>query len=228
MGGQVDMGITPQRSAEVAHATSLVDVRERSEGARRPAVVVDGPIAADWRMIRDVHWPGRRFDISDYIVVTPGGVFVVDSTNLSGLSRAAAATSAVEKAAWLRHLLDVDATVVRPVLCLAGGATVSGPRRDLLVCSPVTLEATLRKQRPVLTPAQAAGMHSVLTQALVAAPTKGEPRVVAGQMPGHAAPRSNVRYVSSMVHETYVRATIAAACLFTIWSIAERVFAVQR
>ena len=37
-----------------------------------------------WRILHDLHWPGRPFANIDHIAIGPGGVFVIDSKNWSG------------------------------------------------------------------------------------------------------------------------------------------------
>lgn len=53
-------------------------------GERAVAAALAELEAAGWRVLHDVHWPGRPRANLDHVVVGPGGVVVVDAKNWSG------------------------------------------------------------------------------------------------------------------------------------------------
>ncbi|WP_217702520.1 excalibur calcium-binding domain-containing protein [Nocardioides guangzhouensis] len=118
----------------------------------------------EWTAFHDVQWPGVRWGSLDHVVVGPPGVFVVDSSHLSGtvglrdgrllqdgrpaddlLSGPVAAALAVGE-----RLRAVDVAHVVPVLCLATDQPLAGTAGGVLVCSTPTLATTLLARPPVL------------------------------------------------------------------------------
>jgi hypothetical protein len=53
-------------------------------GERAVAAVLEQLSTAGWRVLHDVHWPGRPQANLDHVAVGPGGVVVVDAKNWSG------------------------------------------------------------------------------------------------------------------------------------------------
>jgi hypothetical protein len=55
-----------------------------AEGERVVAKALTTLEVAGWRVLHDVHWPGRPFANLDHVLVGPGGVVVLDTKNWSG------------------------------------------------------------------------------------------------------------------------------------------------
>ncbi len=55
-----------------------------AEGERLVAQTLAELERHGWRVLHDVHWPGRRFANLDHVAVGPGGVVVVDAKKWSG------------------------------------------------------------------------------------------------------------------------------------------------
>lgn len=53
-------------------------------GERAVAAVLEGLGAHGWRVIHDVHWPGRPLANLDHVAVGPGGIVVIDAKNWTG------------------------------------------------------------------------------------------------------------------------------------------------
>lgn len=145
-----------RRELEVAerqvHAWSV-----GAEGERLVAAELETLEATGWKLLHDVHWPGRPRANLDHLLIGPGGVIVVDAKNWSGrvevrhgalrcngrtkssaCEGAAAATAAVSALLEARHR-----AVVASALCfvqqdlspvVAGGVTVCGLRQIVRWC----------------------------------------------------------------------------------------------
>lgn len=55
-----------------------------AEGERAVGAALDGLFATGWRVVHDVHWPGRPKANLDHVAVGPGGIVIVDAKNWSG------------------------------------------------------------------------------------------------------------------------------------------------
>ena len=55
-----------------------------AEGERLVADTLAGLEVLGWRVLHDVHWPGRPKANLDHVLVGPGGIVVVDAKNWSG------------------------------------------------------------------------------------------------------------------------------------------------
>ncbi|WP_432543074.1 nuclease-related domain-containing protein [Kineococcus sp. SYSU DK002] len=79
-------------TARVAQLRRELTAAERSqhawsagaEGERLVAQALDGLDGHGWRVLHDVHWPGRRYANLDHVAIGPGGVVVVDAKKWSG------------------------------------------------------------------------------------------------------------------------------------------------
>ncbi|SDS35105.1 Nuclease-related domain-containing protein [Nocardioides scoriae] len=152
--------------------------------------------AAEWTVLHDVVWPGRRRANLDHVVVGPGGVFVIDSKLWSGTvtcrggmlrqgsrRRDRAVSGAVAQADSVRGLLrDLDPRAVVPVLCLARQGGIEGRAGEVLVTAPANVVRVLRGHPPLLSDGESRRVAGRLALSL--------PRVVAPS--GAARLRSRV------------------------------------
>jgi hypothetical protein len=104
-----------------------------AEGERRVGAALEA-LGPAWRIVHDVHWPGRPKANLDHVAVGPTGIWVVDAKNWTGRVtttdgvlrqdgyRRNECTDAAERAAAaVAALLEPQhRMLVRPVICLAG------------------------------------------------------------------------------------------------------------
>ncbi|WP_432546168.1 nuclease-related domain-containing protein [Kineococcus sp. SYSU DK004] len=163
-----------------------------AEGERLVGEVLDGLVPHGWRVLHDVHWPGRQRANIDHLAVGPGGVVVVDSKNWSGTVDVQADTLRVgsrSKAGELAGVRDAAAavtahlpprrrTTVAGVLCLVqqdvrprpvAGVTVVG--RAHLVDALTALPAVLS---PAAVEATAAELHRLTSRRTPPTPTTAD------------------------------------------------------
>lgn len=130
-------------AAEKAHRAWMVG----ADGEVRTADVLHNLECRGWRILHDVHWPGRPKANLDHVAVGPGGVFVIDSKNWSGrvdvrdaalrqngFRRVRECESAADAAAAVAALLEPQRRLlVTPLICLVGqdtpATTGTGTRR---------------------------------------------------------------------------------------------------
>ena len=75
--------------AEQERRTAAVEAQVRNwrvgaEGERLVAHELDALHDRGWRVLHDVHWPGRPKANLDHVAIGPGGVVVIDTKNWSG------------------------------------------------------------------------------------------------------------------------------------------------
>ena len=94
-----------------------------------------------WRILHDVHWPGRPKANIDHIAVGPGGVLVIDAKNWSGdvrlrdgelyqngYPRKREASSSLEQCSAVAVLLEPQhRSMVQAWICLVGQPDLAGP-----------------------------------------------------------------------------------------------------
>lgn len=133
--------------------------------------------AGGWRILHDVHWPGRPKANLDHVLVGPGGVLVVDAKNWTGsvqirggvlfqnrYSRARETDGVLQQGAALTALLEPQhRNLVQTWLCLVGqpelqGVTANGVRIQGLN----TLTAAVWALPDVLEPHMVETIHSYL------------------------------------------------------------------
>lgn len=105
-------------------------------------------LPAEWTVLHDVTWPGRRHADVDHVVVGPGGVFVIDSR----ASRRRLGSAATDCAAAARRLAAgarLDGRLVHPVLCVGEGELSPCPH-GLIACAPGELVGLLVGRATVL------------------------------------------------------------------------------
>lgn len=137
----------------------------------------------DWRLLHDVHWPGRPRANIDHVVTGPTGVFVMDTKNwggdvvvrdgvlrqngyprsreTAGVSEAAAAVTAILKPG--------QRNFVRAVLVLAGSSMAATTTRDgITVCGEHRLLDLLTTPAPTLGGDRVGEIHALLRDQLAA------------------------------------------------------------
>jgi hypothetical protein len=163
--GESAQRVAQKRREKAARLNRVADAYDKgAEGERRTAhALVELPVA-DWFVLHDVRWPGKRFANIDHVVIGPGGVFVIDSKAWSGAlevrdgvlrqngyQRESAVASAADAAmAVAEQVPGLDQRTVSPVLCFAGDQGVEGHTRGVILCTPGTLVAMLRSRPRVL------------------------------------------------------------------------------
>ncbi|WP_369068394.1 nuclease-related domain-containing protein [Kineococcus terrestris] len=183
-----------------------------AEGERLVGEVLDQLAPHGWRVLHDVHWPGRQRANIDHLAVGPGGVVVVDSKNWSGpvdvqadTVRAGGRSKAGElagvrdaAAAVTAHLPPRRRTTVVGVLCLVqqevpprtvAGVTVVGRAHlaDALTALPAVLS-------PAAVDATAAELHRLTSRRTPPTPTTADlarTRAATRELPARA--RSTAR-----------------------------------
>ena len=137
-----------------------------AEGERRTGEVLKALEPHGWRLLHDLHWPGRPFANIDHIAVGPGGVFVIDSKNWSGrievrdgvlrqngYRRTETCKGAASAAAAIAAIVAPQyRTAVRALLCLVEQPTPSQQPVDVGVFGLDNLSAHLRGQPDRLSP----------------------------------------------------------------------------
>ena len=74
---------TRQREVEALEA-QVRNWQVGAEGERLVAAELEALIGDGWRILHDVHWPGRPKANLDHVAVGPGGVLIIDTKNWSG------------------------------------------------------------------------------------------------------------------------------------------------
>lgn len=137
-------------------------------------------LPAGWTVLHDVRRPGQVRDTVDYVVLGPGGVFVMvvepwtavsgpRSRTLHTLSRrqqAAVRRAAASSDAVAGVLPGLGAQLVRPVLCLDTDQLVSTVSSGVLVCTAGNVVELLTTRSPVLTGHGVAQAASLLVRQL--------------------------------------------------------------
>ena len=184
MAGESAEDVARRRREKAERLTRQADLYERGTvGERLTAQALRDLPAAEWVVLHDLRWPGRRFANIDHIAIGPGGIFVIDSKNWSGdvvvreqvlrqngRSREKTVAATADSALAVSELLPVAwAHVVHPVICFAGETGQSGWARDVMLCttSSVTRMLTTRKAR--LTPEQVSEGALLLDASLASA-----------------------------------------------------------
>jgi hypothetical protein len=117
----------------------------------------------EWTVFRDVRWVGQQEAI-EYVVVGPGGIFVVDATTTAasvkvrrdvmkekGRRRDKLVSGVIGDARTIGGLVPgLDPARVRPVLCFARDERIMGWGRNVMVCSTSTLVPMLLTHPTVL------------------------------------------------------------------------------
>lgn len=134
-----------------------------AEGERRTGEALKTLEPHGWRLLHDLHWPGRPFANIDHIAVGPGGVFVIDSKNWSGRIevregvlrqngyRRTEACDGAAAAAVAALVAPEHRTAVRALMCLVGQPTPSQQPGQFGVYGLEDLSAQLRGQPQRLT-----------------------------------------------------------------------------
>jgi hypothetical protein len=213
MAGESADEIARRRRDKAAQLTRQAELYEvGAAGERLTAQVLASLPRGDWFAFHDLQWPGRRFANIDHIVVGPGGIFVIDSKNWTGIveikhgvlrqngrSREMTVAATAESALAIARLLPSRwIGLVHPVICFAGWSGPSGRARDVLVCTTETLPQMLSTRPACLSQdsvrdvaTQLEGLlkrHDMTTDA--AGPVKsGRPRCDAGSATGKPSTR---------------------------------------
>ncbi len=184
-----------ERAEHLARRAEMFE--KGAEGESRTGEVLQG-LGAEWTVLHDHRWPGRRFANIDHVVVGPGGIFVIDSKNWSGdvrvggqvlrqngRSREKAVASAADAALAVSEIAGPHAHTVRPVICFARDEDISGWARDVMVCSTSNLVPMLRSRPRILEAAQAADaalrLDASLQRAGTASPALSSPDSASGR-----------------------------------------------
>ena len=171
--------------ADAQRRLSAAQQRQRAweagaEGERRTGEVLKALEPQGWRLLHDVHWPGRPFANIDHIAVGPGGVFVIDSKNWSGrvevrdgvlrqngYRRTTACEGTAAAAAAVAALLPPPhRTAVRAMMCLVGQPTPLGQSGAVTLRGLEDLGTYLRGQPVRLTQQEVATIAGQLANAL--------------------------------------------------------------
>jgi hypothetical protein len=122
----------------------------------------------EWVDFHDVPWPGRPGATIDHVVVGPGGVFVLVTSQLgeniqirrdvlrrNGRRRDKVLGRAVQAAEALGTVLpDVDQLFLRPVVCFTREEMIMGWGRQVMVCSTASVVAMMSNQPTVVSVAE--------------------------------------------------------------------------
>lgn len=133
--------------------------------------------ADGWRILHDVHWPGRPKANIDHVLIGLGGVLVIDAKNWTGrveirnnglyqngYSRRRHVESAEQQAASIAALLDPPyRRFVQAWLCLAGHPQVDGQLSGAVKVHGVeTVRDAVHALPKVLEPQAVAAIHAKL------------------------------------------------------------------
>ena len=140
---------------------SDVQSERSAQGVEQTARALLG-LPAEWTILPDVVWPGRKVATIDHVVIGPGGVFVIDSTSWAGRPEVSvgarrrsrrgpvsAATACSAAADMLARATSLNRKLVHPVLC-SSGQQVEVRADGVIVCTPETIVQTLLEQERVL------------------------------------------------------------------------------
>ena len=170
-----------EKAERLLRDADLWDKGAVGERATAHALTVLPP--AEWTVLHDVRWPGRRFANIDHVVVGVGGVFIIDSKHWSGrvdvrdgvlrqngFRREREVAGVADSALAVAEAVPgLDPRLVKPVLCLVTHEQVVSQSHEVLVCSTATLAAQLLAQPVVLDPAgvrrTVGQVHRTLTSA---------------------------------------------------------------
>lgn len=137
------------------------ELYERGAAGEERTAEVLRALPAEWTVLHDVSWPGRRMANIDHVVIGPAGIFVIDSKNWSGRlvvdgevlrqngrAREHAVAGCADAGLAISELGAAFAPYVVPVLCFVRDEPVTGHARDVMVCSTANL-LTMLMTRPV-------------------------------------------------------------------------------
>jgi hypothetical protein len=131
----------------------------------------------------DVPWPGRPGALIDHVVVGPGGVFVIVTSDLgeniqirrdvlgrNGRRRDKVLGRAIQAAEALGTALpDVDPMFIRSVVCFAREEMIMDWGRQVMVCSTASVVPMLGNQPTVVNPAERDALCASIEVAIRAA-----------------------------------------------------------
>lgn len=151
-----------EKAERLARSAELWEKGAQGESATASILATLAP--EDYTVFHDLRWPGRRYANVDHVVIGPGGIFVIDSKNWSGVItvqrdvlrqngrlREREVVGAAEAALAVAQMIpSVRVDQVHPVLCFTRDEQVAGFARDVMVCSTSTLLWMLSSRPPVL------------------------------------------------------------------------------
>ena len=118
-------------------------------------------LPTEWTVLHHVRWPGRSGATIDHVVVGPGGVFVIDSSQPLKSTASACAVAADVLAIGA----SLDRGMVHPVLCFAG-EHAEVDVRDVVVCSPEEIVPLLLSLDRVLDPDELGSAQAFVASAM--------------------------------------------------------------
>jgi len=123
--------------AEQERRTAAVEAQVRNwrvgaEGERLVADELEALEACGWRVLHDVHWPGRPKANLDHVAIGPGGVVVIDTKNWSG---SVSTSSGVLRCSGYRKTKESEAVAQM----VAAVAALLEPQHGALVRGAVAL-----------------------------------------------------------------------------------------
>lgn len=155
-----------QRERAARLERSAASWERGAEGERATAALLDRLTAYGWVVLHDLAWPGRPRANLDHVVIGPGGLFVIDTKNWSGIvkvrdgvlwqgsrRREREVAAAAEAALAVTRLVE-GAHGATGVLCFVSEERLVGWSRDVMICSTANVLDMLRSRQPVLTAAQ--------------------------------------------------------------------------
>ncbi|MEQ4521419.1 nuclease-related domain-containing protein [Nocardioides kribbensis] len=162
--GESAEAVARRHREKIARLERAAERWERGAAGERATADVLATLPAEWTAFHDIRWPGRKLANVDHVVLGPGGVFVIDTKNWSGVVEvrddvlrqggwkrerevAAAAEAAIAVSLATPH---VSSQLAVPVLCFVREERVEGWARDVMVCSTSTLTEMLLSRPTVL------------------------------------------------------------------------------
>ncbi len=170
-------------------------------GERLVAEKLEELTARGWRILNDVHWPGRPKANLDHIMVGPGGVIVIDAKNWTGnvevrngilrqngYSRAKETEAALQQGASVSALLEPQHRyLVQTWLCMVGQPELQATTTNGVKIQGLgSLTAAMDALPQVLTPDEVETIHSYLQGLLIG---RGSPSLITTADVGRATSR---------------------------------------
>ncbi|HEY6933070.1 MAG TPA: nuclease-related domain-containing protein [Marmoricola sp.] len=207
MAGESAREIARKRREKAERLSRVADRYDRGAAGEEATARALAGLPADWTVLHDVRWPGRRAANIDHVAIGPTGVFVIDSKmwagtvtvindvlRQNGYKRETAVAAAADAAiAVSEQVPGLDPYLVKPVLCFVRDQEIRGTVRDVLVCSTATLVQTLISRAALLDDAARRDIRAWLERSLpAAAATVPTPPRWAPPRPAKRAPAPRV------------------------------------
>lgn len=209
-----------------------------AEGERLVAAELEQLRPYGWRVMHDVHWPGRPKANVDHVLVGPGGVVVVDAKNWSssvtvstdglragGYRKTRECESVASQVAAVAALLEPrHRTTVRGVMCMVQQDLAPLPTSGITVLGRLQVTGFLRELPIRLSPSEVLAIAEYL-QRMLSGPvspsqwTTGHALAAAPPGPVEPRPRRQVQAQRTKPRATGVKVAgvVALALTAPVW-----------